>query len=256
MNKTFTWLLGLLSLLVASGAVAQTGTQTGNSGTITSTQCVSIDTTQRSTVGIHVEGTWTGTLQPSVTVAGSSTKDNIQVTPATSSSPQSTITANGFYQVRIAGASTFYLCGNTVASGTASISLGSSSGVSVGAGGSGFSPRALLNETTDAFNRSGAMGSNWTAYLNGFTVSAGAILGTTVSKENLSAYTGVSSSATQMASATVVTLNGTTDAMGPAVRISGTPTTNVSFYTCNETSTTLTLQKITGASNSAAINRF
>jgi hypothetical protein len=120
-----------------------------------------------------------------------------------------------------------------------------------GGGGDGIGRLALLNQTTDAFNRSGAMGANWTSYLNGITVSAGAIQGTTASLENLSAYTGVSSSATQMASATIVTLNGTTDAGGPAVRISGTPTTSVSFYNCTENSTTLTLQKVVGASNAA-----
>jgi hypothetical protein len=138
----------LVGLLSGSLAYAQTNGQTVNSGSITSTQCVSVDVTQRSTVGIHVEGTWTGTLQPSVAMPGSlATKDNIQVTPGTSSTAQSTITANGFYQARIAGTATFFLCGNTVSSGTASITLYASSGVSAGSGGGGSSPNATPNQS-------------------------------------------------------------------------------------------------------------
>lgn len=90
---------------------------------ITSSQCATMDvSSQVSTVGIQVIGTWTGTLQPQLSIGGQAAQ-NMQVTPSTSAAAQSTITANGVYQAKVAGGSTFLLCGATVATGTATVYL-------------------------------------------------------------------------------------------------------------------------------------
>jgi hypothetical protein len=120
--------------------------QVKTSGTIPSTgggaSCVSINVDAQATVAIQVTGTWSGVLQPKISVQGQSPA-NIQVTPSTSSAVASTITANGVYRVSVAGGSTFLLCGNTVASGTANVYLNAStasagSGLSSGGGTGGF----------------------------------------------------------------------------------------------------------------------
>jgi hypothetical protein len=109
------------------------------SGTIPSTgggaSCVSINVDAQATVAVQVTGTWTGTLQPKLSIQGQ-TAANIQVTPSTSSTPASTITANGVYRSSVAGGSTFQLCGATVASGTANVYLNSST-ASAGSGSGG-----------------------------------------------------------------------------------------------------------------------
>lgn len=90
---------------------------------ITSAQCATIGTfNQAATVGIYVAGTFTGTLQPQGTIQGQAAF-NLQVTPSTSSLVQSTITATGAYVARVAGLSSFQLCGNTVTVGTAIVYL-------------------------------------------------------------------------------------------------------------------------------------
>lgn len=159
-------------------------------GAITSSQCISIDVTNQSTVGIQVTGTWTGTLQPEIAVQGQ-TAQNIQVTPSTSSTAQTTITANGFYQARVAGGSTFFLCGATVASGTANVFLNATQAVSrnrlggagpvasfvqatrcQGAGGIGNCTTAAINVTSGhalAF----CSESNGNGTLNSLTISTG-----------------------------------------------------------------------------------
>jgi hypothetical protein len=100
-----------------------------NSGTITSTQKVCVDALgDKSTVGIQVTGTWTGTLQPQVSLQGQAAA-NSQVVPSTSTTPQSTITGNGVFYANVGGAGQFCIVGNTVASGTATIFLNASKGV-------------------------------------------------------------------------------------------------------------------------------
>lgn len=108
----------ILALLCALPAFAQVGPVN-----ITSTQCAVISAGNRvSTVAINVSGTWSGTLQPQVTIQGQSAA-NVQVTPSTSSTAQSTITGNGVFTASVSGYDTFQLCGNTVGSGTAVIYL-------------------------------------------------------------------------------------------------------------------------------------
>jgi hypothetical protein len=108
--------------------------QTPSSGpfSITSSQCVTIGvSSSTATIGIQVTGTWTGTLQPEIAISGQAAA-NTQVIPSTSSTPQSTITANGIYTASVAGASLFLLCGNTVSSGTAVVFLNGSTGLGSG----------------------------------------------------------------------------------------------------------------------------
>ena len=117
----------------------------------------------------------------------------------------------------------------------------------------GTASQVLINQSVDAFNRTGSsLGANWTAYLNNFNITPGSVQGNTVTVLNVAAYTGVTSSPTQTARVSVGSLNAGTDFPGAAVRISGTPGTSVSYYVCDETTTSLLLQKVTGASNASA----
>lgn len=127
------WLVWL-GLFLASGAWAQTSITTSSSAT---SGCATITTdTDKSTVGIQVTGTWTGTLQPQVAIQGQAAV-NTQVTPTGSSTPQSTITANGLFTASVAGTSTFQICGPT-GTGTALVWLNvSKAAVKVQGGGSG-----------------------------------------------------------------------------------------------------------------------
>ena len=111
--------LGLLCLLSITALA-----QNSSSGNITGTQCVTIAVTNRGVVGLQVTGTWTGTIQPQVQIAGSGYV-NIQVLPSTGAGAVSNITANGAYQANVSGYDQFKVCGATV-SGTATVTAGSS----------------------------------------------------------------------------------------------------------------------------------
>ena len=120
------------------------------SGSITSAQCVTIRVDSQSTVGIQVVGTWTGTLVPQISIQGQSPV-TLQVTPSTSATAQSTITANGVFQAKVAGGTQFQVCGNTVASGTANVYLNASQGVAV------IIPPAAAAGVTSFNSRTGAV---------------------------------------------------------------------------------------------------
>lgn len=120
-------------------------------------------------------------------------------------------------------------------------------------GSGGITSPVLLNQSVDVFNRTASdLGTNWTAQLNTLapTIAAG-VKGGTVSQLNTSAYTAVTNNPTQMVRASILALNGTTDFAGPALRISGTPGTNISYYACNISSSTMNIQRIVGASNAS-----
>jgi len=144
--RRFLFLLFAALMLAPPGLVAAS-----NSGSITSSQCVPIDASGLSTVGIQVTGTWSGTLQPQVSIQGQAAV-NTQVTPTGSSSGQSTITANGLFTISVAGVTNFYLCGNTVASGTAVVYLNGSA-LSAKWGGSFplFAPAGSLSAASYSF---------------------------------------------------------------------------------------------------------
>lgn len=101
-------LIFVLSLLSAAASAQSFGPFQ-----ITGSQCASVVTTQRATATYQVLGSWTGTIQPKVSVLGQSPV-NTQTTPVASSTAQSTVTANGAYFSRLSGYSSFSLCGNTV----------------------------------------------------------------------------------------------------------------------------------------------
>lgn len=143
----------LVCLLAASLAQAQNAV---GPVSITSSQCATISTQGRATVAILVSGTWTGTLQPQVIIQGQSAV-NAQVTPSTSTTSQSTITANGAFTAVVSGYDTFQVCGNTVASGTATIYLNGATVSSVGratpaGGGAGLSSNNTFTGT-NTFNQ-------------------------------------------------------------------------------------------------------
>src|SRR5271157_531573 len=93
-------------------------------GSITSTQAVTVSTAGTSAVMIQVSGTWTGTLNDQASIDGT-TYNNIVVyhglpdgTPGVSS-----ITANGFWTIYVGGFQKIQVIGNTVATGSASVYL-------------------------------------------------------------------------------------------------------------------------------------
>lgn len=130
-------LLTLFALLFAPAAFGQSFV---GPISITASQCARISADAQATVAIYVSGTWTGTLQPEAAIQGQ-TPFNVQAAPSTLPSTLiSTITANGGYAAAVAGYSTFLLCGNTVASGTATVYLQASAsqlGSTIGGASSG-----------------------------------------------------------------------------------------------------------------------
>ena len=80
---------------------------------LTASQCLTVDVGQKGTATYQVLGSWTGTIQPKVSVAGQPAV-NGQTTPAASTTPQSTITGNGAFFTPVSGYSSFILCGATI----------------------------------------------------------------------------------------------------------------------------------------------
>jgi hypothetical protein len=133
-----------LALGLAPPGLAQVTTQ----GTITGAGCLTISAAAQSTVVITVVNSssgsaWSGTMQPEASIQGK-TPANLQVTPSTSTTPQSTITANGTYRADVTGYDTFILCGASVTN-TAQIYINATPRVSFntlppGLAGVGFPP--------------------------------------------------------------------------------------------------------------------
>jgi hypothetical protein len=101
------------------------------SGAITSTQAVSVANGGASQILITVTGTWTGTLTPKASGDGT----NYLATQAhpinsTGYGPwQTSITTNGTYAALAGGAQNFEVVGNTVATGSATVTIVASPGV-------------------------------------------------------------------------------------------------------------------------------
>jgi len=140
----------IAALMLGPPAVLTSYAQSGPF-TLTASQCATITVDRYiATVGIQVQGTWTGTLQPQLSIQGQAPA-NIQVTPVGSTTPQSTITTNGTFKGSAAGGTTFLLCGNTIASGTAVVYLNASSGsASNSTSGSGSGPALQTNGVPNA----------------------------------------------------------------------------------------------------------
>jgi hypothetical protein len=93
---------------------------------ITSTQAVAVTVGGASEVQITVTNIWTGTLQGKFSGDGTNYV-NALVHPTNPPGPwQSTITANGTYSALVAAGNSFEVVGNTVATGTATVTVSAS----------------------------------------------------------------------------------------------------------------------------------
>lgn len=93
--------------------------------TITGTQCATVDATQKGTAAFQIIGTWSGTIQPAVAIAGQAAVST-SASPVLTFAPQANITANGAFYSNISGYSVFQVCGASV-TGTATIYINVSS---------------------------------------------------------------------------------------------------------------------------------
>jgi hypothetical protein len=98
------------------------------SGSITSTQTVSINSQGTSAVNILVTGTWTGTLTFEGSVDGS-TWNTLPATNAVTNVISTTTTTNGTFEVSSGGYQNVRIRGNSVATGTATIAIDAGVGV-------------------------------------------------------------------------------------------------------------------------------
>lgn len=191
-----------LIFLMAVPAFAQrAGPFIINSSTSSCAQ-ISIASDRSSTVTIDVSGTFSATLQPSVAMAGQAAH-NVQVTPTTSQTPQSTITAaGGFQALQISGWELFQVCVTSYVSGTATIYLSISTGTvgQLGGGGSGGNTITSPNSTLAV----GGSAAATTLDLNG---SAGKIMAGATPALTATPTIGLSGTT---GSLTVVNTNGTT----------------------------------------------
>ena len=111
------------------GVNIQNATAASGPSNITSTQAVAVTAGGASEIQITVTGTWTGTIQPKVSGDGTN-YINALVHPTYPNGPwQSTITANGTYAANVAAGNSFEALGNTVATGTAVVTVVASPGV-------------------------------------------------------------------------------------------------------------------------------
>lgn len=114
-------IFGLLLIACALAAHAQSF----GPYSLTGTQCAAVDVTQKGTAAFQVLGSWTGTIQPKVAIAGQPAV-SMQTTPASSTTAQATVVANGAYYSPVSGYSTFLVCGASI-TGTATIYVNLSS---------------------------------------------------------------------------------------------------------------------------------
>lgn len=106
-------------LLVCSVICADAEGQSLGPYSLTGTQCAAVSANSKATVAFQVLGSWTGTIQPQVSIAGQPVV-NIPVSPSTSTTQQATVTANGAFWGSVSGYSTFLICGASI-TGTATV---------------------------------------------------------------------------------------------------------------------------------------
>lgn len=149
---------------------AKSGPFTINAST---SPCATIGVTGMSTVSIDVSGTFSATLQPEVALSGG-TAGNTQVTPSTSTTKQSTITAVGKYTAAVGSWDTFLVCVTSYSSGTATIRLTASQALNASQFNSGGGSGTVTTTGSPAANQvatfSGASSITGTV---GFTFSGG-----------------------------------------------------------------------------------
>lgn len=104
------------------------------------------------------------------------------------------------------------------------------------------------NSAYDNANRAnGAIGANWTVTNNGINVSSNNFIGT-ASTNDVAYWSANSFSAPQFSQVTITALNGVTDFPGVAILLSGSGAATHG-YNCIENTTTIFIQRITGATN-------
>jgi hypothetical protein len=102
---------------------------------------------------------------------------------------------------------------------------------------------SYINTAFDNANRAnGAIGANWSAGQNSVNISGNAFIGGTAAAHNVQSWSANTfSNFGQFSEVTVLTLNGTTDFIGPMVMVTGN-----TGYTCIENSANIFLQKYNG----------
>jgi autotransporter-associated beta strand protein len=114
--------LALLFLLACGPPLLAQTTGTGPITLSAANQCAGIDASGQATVSIDVSGTFSLTLQPSVSIHGGTAR-NVQVTPANSTTPQSTITTANLYKADVAATEFFQVCVSSYVSGSAVVNF-------------------------------------------------------------------------------------------------------------------------------------
>ena len=116
---------GAIPVTVSSG-IDRTST-----GTITSTQNVSINTQASGSCGVQITGTWTGTLVFEATVDAGTTWNSVNAEVPTTGVAVTSTSTNGVWIIACAGYQQVRVRGNTVVTGTATIFLDSSTATQV-----------------------------------------------------------------------------------------------------------------------------
>lgn len=127
-------LFALLALAFSPPVLGQSTAKTFTFTANGQTRCVGV--TGLPTIGIQATGTFTLTLTPQVAINGQSPQ-SAQVTPASSSTAQATITAAGAYTAAVGGYDTFCLSTTAYTSGTATVQLNPSPAVNAALFGAG-----------------------------------------------------------------------------------------------------------------------
>jgi hypothetical protein len=145
-------LCSVLAMLMLAVVAMQAQTQP-KSVTITAvTQCATIQASNNSVVGIVTNGTWVGTLTPTIKIYGATPGLAKKVTPIDGTA-QATITLGDAsphgYTANIGGFTEFDLCATAWTSGTATVQLYATPAVNVGAlGGTGGGGSGTVNAGT------------------------------------------------------------------------------------------------------------
>lgn len=113
---------GTVTANAGTGTFTTATTDATATGSITSTQSVSVNTAGYATVGMQVTGTWSGTIVVEASVDGS-TWTSTTFLALSSGTPATQFSANNTGTIQCSGMSAIRLRGNTVASGTAAVYL-------------------------------------------------------------------------------------------------------------------------------------
>lgn len=116
-------------------------------------QCAMIGVTGIPTVGIDVSGTFSLTLQPSVSINGGATRNSSVTSTTSGSSAQATVTATGGYKAPVGGFDNFSLCVSSYVSGSVTIVLNPSNAINAGLLGSGSGGSGTVTSVSGTANQ-------------------------------------------------------------------------------------------------------